>query len=409
MPVDFLTEEQQRRYGRYAGEPSPDQLARYFHLDDADHTLCRPRRGDHNRLGFALQLVTVRFLGTFLADPTDVPAGVVAHLRRQLVIADPTCFASRVPGPPGHAPRARVRDPAAVWVPRFPRPAGALPPGPLALRACLAQRRAAWLALRPGHGPSGRAQGVAAGRDASWHGWWPRCATARRAGCGESWPAAPNAAQRARLEALVIVPEGGRQTPVGPTSPRTHRVSGPALVAALDRLAEIRALGVGQLDLPRVPSGRLKALARYAAAALGRRPSRAMPADRRVATLLAFARAFEATAQDDALDLLDLLITDIVAPSPTPRATGAAPHAPRPGCRRPATARGVRGPFRRSVWRSEGPSHGIRARPRAASPGSGGPGRVPRPTAGGQLPQGTRGALWPGTPLSARPVAGGRL
>ena len=77
-------------YGQFVGEPSRAELERFFFLDDADLRRVQVRRGDHNRVGFGVQVGTVRFLGAFLSDWASAPVGVVRYVAEQVAPAAET-------------------------------------------------------------------------------------------------------------------------------------------------------------------------------------------------------------------------------------------------------------------------------------------------------------------------------
>ncbi|WP_436849652.1 DUF4158 domain-containing protein [Streptomyces avermitilis] len=91
MAVEFLSGEQ-AGYGAFVGAPSRAELERYFFLDDADREAVRAKRRAHNRLGYAVRLTSVRYLGRFMPNPRLVLAEVAEYLAEQLEIEDPSCL-----------------------------------------------------------------------------------------------------------------------------------------------------------------------------------------------------------------------------------------------------------------------------------------------------------------------------
>nr|WTB28678.1 DUF4158 domain-containing protein [Streptomyces sp. NBC_00830] len=83
MPTYFLSEDQRRRFGRFAEDPDEGQLAGSFLLDQTARRRAMAAKA-RNRIGWAVQLGTVRYLGTFLDNSEQVPGVVVDFVAEQL-------------------------------------------------------------------------------------------------------------------------------------------------------------------------------------------------------------------------------------------------------------------------------------------------------------------------------------
>ncbi|MGJ0491608.1 Tn3 family transposase [Methylobacter sp.] len=303
MPVQFLTPEQRAHYGRYVGDPSADQLACYFYLDDTDHAVIGAKRGDHNRLGFALQLTTARFLGTFLEDPLDVPDSVLQTLSRQLQVTrlDQLSRYRHADQRWAHAAEIRPRYGFSDWSHptvgfRLSRWLYALCWTGTEQSGVLFNRATAWLlahkVLLPGCTTLERF--VNRLRSRVENRLWKRLGRHITDD------------QRQRLEALLTLSPQGRGSWLDQLRSGPVRVSGRALVQAIIRLQTIRDLGI-ELPAAGVPSSRLASLARFTGTAKVSAISR-LPPVRRLATLVAFIHCLEATAQDDVMEVLDRLL-----------------------------------------------------------------------------------------------------
>ncbi len=310
MPTRHLSDEQRRHYARFAAAPSPNELSRYFHLDSGDREVVDGLRGDHNRLGFGLMLGSARFLGAFPGDDCDIPQSVTAFLIGQLGLPPQAGFKGYFDhGGQRLRHLALIRErygfsefadsgPARFRLTRWLYAlcwSGEDHPGPLIERAT------SWLVvnkvLLPGVSVLERFVGRI--RDRAHKRLWTRLV------------AALDEQQRTRIAALFDETSEANLAALDElrTVP-TQRSSG-ELLLHLDRLEAIRAFDLRPSPPKGVPAASLERLARVARVG---KPSAiaALQEPRRTATVAALFHTLETAAQDDAAELAEALLTDLV-------------------------------------------------------------------------------------------------
>jgi Domain of unknown function (DUF4158) len=242
-------------------EPIPEQLAQFYYLSTEDKQLILEQREPHNRLGLAIQLGTLRFLGVFLPDPTDVPRVVVKTLASQLDITDLRILKR-------YNQRRRTRFEHQAKLKTY-----------LGLKSfdrleTLHLLRFVYARLLIHEERQGVLIDLCTRELASRGVVLPGSSTIERLVIRVREHVAKrlyrNLAKRlskkqvSALEDLLIVEGEKRKTPLEELRQPPNRISSVSLSKALDRIEAVRAVGVAKVNLEDVPESRLVSIAKYA-------------------------------------------------------------------------------------------------------------------------------------------------
>ncbi|KUH35259.1 MULTISPECIES: Tn3 family transposase [Streptomyces] len=292
-----------------AGYPSfvdgiPESDWPHLRLDGEDQRLIRSKRGEHNRLGFAVQLTVLRFLGRFQTDLERIPEDLVLRVGEQLGIPDPLAKISLY-GKNGDTVRTHAREirqeygwsPFAEGEPKL----------------------VAWLEDRLKYTTDGpkamtlqalvwlREHRVLLPSYSTLRDLVVLCRSRAEDAVSKDLVAKLTQQQVGITDWLMEVPASERTSRLDRLRRGVGTPSWANFEKALSRADEVRGLGFADVDVSSIPERKLTQLADHA---LTERVPRLKEQSGKRAAVLAAIKRLETSALDDAIDMLDKLISE---------------------------------------------------------------------------------------------------
>ncbi|MBI3304612.1 MAG: Tn3 family transposase [Deltaproteobacteria bacterium] len=304
MPVQLFTEAERARHNRFPETMAYEDLVAFFTLSESDIDSIPRSSAAHNRLGYALQLCALRFMGFVPNDLTSAPPEVVAYVAQQLAV-DPTVFAAygarahtrqdHLQAAQAHLGYRKMGQDDVEALARWLRERALEHDKPTLLYELTCEKLRAEQLIRPGVTRLERL--VAEARQRA------QAETFRRLG-----PLLSDGSTQF-LDTL-LAPDPDRditrlawlRRPALSNSPR-------AILDNLDKLAFLRTAGVEHWDLAGLNPNRLKLLAQLARKSRAQALQRA-PAERRYPILVAFLYQSLVEVTDDVIAMFDRCLAD---------------------------------------------------------------------------------------------------